>query len=107
MAGVRPVFYVSDGTGITAETIGHSLLTQFTQTRFVTDRIPFVDSVERAREVGEKIRVAAESYGVRPVVINSCMDTEVSHALAESGALMLDVFAPFIEPLERELEPGG
>ncbi|BDU16386.1 posphoenolpyruvate synthetase regulatory kinase/phosphorylase PpsR [Lysobacter auxotrophicus] len=104
MAGVRPVFYVSDGTGITAETIGHSLLTQFTQTRFVTDRIPFVDSAERAREVGEKIRAAAESYGVRPVVINSCMDTEVSAALAESGALMLDVFAPFIEPLERELE---
>ena len=72
MAGVRPVFYVSDGTGITAETIGHSLLTQFTETRFVTDRIPFVDSIERAREVAEKIRGAAEAHGVRPVVINSC-----------------------------------
>ena len=59
MAGVRPVFYVSDGTGITAETIGHSLLTQFTDTRFVTDRIPFVDSIDRAREVAEKIRAAA------------------------------------------------
>jgi regulator of PEP synthase PpsR (kinase-PPPase family) len=104
MAGVRPVFYVSDGTGITAETIGHSLLTQFTETRFVTDRIPFVDSIDRAREVAEKIRAAAEAHGVRPVVINSCMDADVSLALAESGALMLDVFAPFIEPLERELE---
>ncbi|MEI2455098.1 pyruvate, water dikinase regulatory protein [Lysobacter firmicutimachus] len=103
MAGTRPVFYVSDGTGITAETIGHSLLTQFTETRFVTDRIPFVDSVDRAREVAAKIREAAVEYGVRPVVINSCMDGEVGAALAESGALMLDVFAPFIEPLEREL----
>ncbi|MBW8811154.1 MAG: kinase/pyrophosphorylase, partial [Lysobacter sp.] len=56
MAGTRPVFYVSDGTGITAETIGHSLLTQFTETRFVTDRISFVDSVERAQEVAAKIR---------------------------------------------------
>ena len=56
MSTTRPVFYVSDGTGITAETIGHSLLTQFTDTRFVTDRIPFVDSPERAREVAERIR---------------------------------------------------
>ena len=30
ISSTRPVFYVSDGTGITAETIGHSLLTQFT-----------------------------------------------------------------------------
>lgn len=103
MAGVRPVFYVSDGTGITAETIGHSLLTQFTGTRFVSDRFSFIDSVERAREAATRIRTAGEVHGVRPVVINSCMDGEVGAALAESGALMLDVFAPFIEPLEREL----
>ena len=48
MEGVRPVFYVSDGTGITAETIGHSLLTQFSGTEFATRRIAFVDSVEKA-----------------------------------------------------------
>ena len=49
MSAARPVFYVSDGTGITAETIGHSLLTQFTGTRFATDRIPFVDTADKAR----------------------------------------------------------
>ncbi len=103
MTAVRPVFYVSDGTGITAETIGHSLLTQFTETRFVSDRFSFVDSVERAQEAAAKIRAAAERHGVRPIVINSCMDSDVGAALAESGALMLDVFAPFIEPLEIEL----
>ena len=70
MAGVRPVFYVSDGTGITAETIGHSLLTQFTETRFVSDRFSFVDSVERAHEAAAKIRASAQLHGVRPVVIN-------------------------------------
>ena len=103
MLDVRPVFYVSDGTGITAETIGHSLLTQFTGTRFVTDRISFVDSVERAQDAAAKIRAAAETPGVRAVGIKSCMDGDVGAALADSGALMLDVFAPFIEPLEREL----
>lgn len=104
MTVVRPVFYVSDGTGITAETIGHSLLTQFTETQFVSHRISFVDNVEHARAVVTSIQEAAERHGVRPIVINSCMDGAVSDTLAESGALMLDVFAPFIEPLERELQ---
>src|SRR5690606_24397143 len=103
MAAVRPVFYVSDGTGITAETIGHSLLTQFTDNHFTSERISFVDSIDRARSAAERIRTAGERHGLKPVVINSCMDSDVSEALAESGALMLDVFAPFIEPLEREL----
>ncbi|MGQ4659344.1 posphoenolpyruvate synthetase regulatory kinase/phosphorylase PpsR [Lysobacter sp. F6437] len=103
MAAARPVFYVSDGTGITAETIGHSLLTQFTDNHFTSERISFVDSIDRARSAAERIRTAGERHGLKPVVINSCMDSDVSEALAESGALMLDVFAPFIEPLEREL----
>ncbi|MGH8083834.1 MAG: posphoenolpyruvate synthetase regulatory kinase/phosphorylase PpsR [Lysobacter sp.] len=104
MTAVRPVFYVSDGTGITAETIGHSLLTQFTDTHFIGERISFVNDIESAREAAVRINAASEIHGVRAVVINSCMDSEVSETLAESGALMLDVFAPFIEPLERELE---
>ena len=63
MSSPRPVFYVSDGTGITAETIGHSLLTQFRDTPFAPERIPFVDSVERAREIAGRIREAGEAQG--------------------------------------------
>lgn len=103
MTLVRPVFYVSDGTGITAETIGHSLLTQFANTDFRTDRIPFVDTPEKAVEAAARIRAAGEAAGIRPIVVNSCVDARLTAALAESGALMLDVFEPFIEPLEREL----
>ena len=103
MTQIRPVFYVSDGTGITAETIGHSLLTQFADTRFTTDRISFVDTAEKAREAANRIREAGEAVGARPIVVNSCVDNELYRILAESGGLMLDIFAPFIEPLEREL----
>jgi regulator of PEP synthase PpsR (kinase-PPPase family) len=103
MDAVRPVFYVSDGTGITAETIGHSLLTQFSGLRFSTDRLPFVDSADKAREAARRIRAAGENAGARPVVVNSCVDAELNRLLAESGALMLDIFAPFIAPLEEEL----
>ena len=103
MIATRPVFYVSDGTGITAETIGHSLLTQFGDTRFTTDRISFVDTADKAREAAQRIREAGEAAGARPIVVNSCVDNELYRLLAESGGLMLDIFAPFIEPLEREL----
>lgn len=103
MSQIRPVFYVSDGTGITAETIGHTLLTQFTGFSFATDRIPFVDTPEKAQAAVREIRQGGEDHGIRPIVINSCVDPELSAILAGSGALMLDVFEPFIEPLEREL----
>ena len=103
MDSARPVFYVSDGTGITAETIGHSLLTQFSGLRFVSDRLPFVDSADKAREAAARVRAAGEALGLRPIVVNSCVDEELNRILAESGALMLDVFAPFIAPLEQEL----
>src|SRR5690606_32988708 len=55
MPDLRPVYYVSDGTGITAETIGHSLLTPFADVRFVTDRIPFVDAAEKAHAAAAEI----------------------------------------------------
>lgn len=103
MEGVRQVFYISDGTGITAETIGHSLLTQFTGVEFATRRIAFVDSVEKADAVVADIRAAAAASGLRPVVVNTVVDPDLNALLAESGALMLDVFAPFISPLEHEL----
>ena len=103
MPASRPVFYVSDGTGITAETIGHSLLTQFTEDDFKTDRIPFVDTQEKALAAAADIRRAGEAANARPIVVNTVVDPELTALLAESGALMLDVFAPFIEPLEREL----
>ena len=60
MDHARPVFYVSDGTGITAETIGHSMLTQFSGIRFQTDRLPFVDTPDKAREAASRIRIAGE-----------------------------------------------
>ena len=103
MSTSRLVFYVSDGTGITAETIGHSLLTQFAGTQFTTDRIPFVDSIERAIEVAGRIRDAGLAHGSRPIVVSSCVDAQIGATIATSGALLLDVFAPFIGPLEHEL----
>lgn len=103
MSGRRPVFFVSDGTGITAETIGHSVLTQFEGVRFDTQRIPFVDTEEKAERAAQRVREQGEREGTRPIVVNTVVDPRLSAILAASGALMLDVFAPFLGPLEEEL----
>jgi regulator of PEP synthase PpsR (kinase-PPPase family) len=100
----RAVFFISDGTGITAETIGHSLLTQFENVVFDTQRIPFVDDDEKAHAAVARIRNAGASSGTRPIVVNSVVDDRLHAIIASSGALVLDVFAPFIAPLEQELQ---
>jgi len=99
----RPIFFVSDGTGITAETIGHSVLTQFDGIDFDTKRLPFVDSEEKAHAACALICAAHAHTQARPIVVNTVVDPVLSGVLATSGALMLDVFAPFIGPLELEL----
>ena len=101
---VRPVFYVSDGTGITAETIGHSLLTQFSGVRFSSDRAAVRGHAGEGaggRRAHPRRRRSAAGCG-RSWSIPASTPTSTL-LLAESGALMLDVFAPFIEPLEQEL----
>jgi len=100
----RTIFYVSDGTGITAETIGHSVLTQFDGVDFTTYRIPFVDDEAKARAAALRIKTSYAQSGMRPIVVNTIMDQKLSDVVAESGAFMLDVFAPFLGPLEIELD---
>lgn len=99
----RPIFFISDGTGITAETIGHSILTQFEGVDFDKRRLPFVDSEEKARAAATELRSASWETGVRAIAINTVVDTHLSAIIAESGALVLDIFAPFMSPLEDEL----
>ena len=103
MTQTRPVFFISDGTGITAETLGHSLLAQFPDTRFRPHRMPFVDSPDKARDCAMKIRDAAVETGLRPIVFNTLVDPDAVAGLREADALFLDLFEKFIEPLENEL----
>lgn len=99
----RTVFFISDGTGITAETLGHSLLTQFEGIEFKQVRIPFVDCEEKARAAVKQIEEAAERDGARAIVFNTVVDPELCSLLATSRGLVLDLFAAFLAPLEAEL----
>ncbi len=101
----RTVFFVSDGTGITAETFGNSILAQFAiQSRHV--RRPFIDTVEKAWAVLREINDAAEREGKRPIAFITLVNDEVRDVLTAQGckAMVLDMFRTFVEPLEAELQ---
>lgn len=103
MTSARTIFFVSDGTGITAETLAHSLLSQFEEIHCREVRMPFVDSVDKARDCVEQIRAAGERDGKRPIVVSTLVSPVVAEALREAEALILDFFSIFIAPLEAEL----
>ena len=103
MAPPRTAFYVSDRTGITAEMLGHSLLTQFDEVRFNEVTLPFVDTVEKARDVVTQINQQGAADGVRPIVISTLARTEIAQVIGQAKALFLDCFEIFVSPLEREL----
>ncbi|MGX7002794.1 posphoenolpyruvate synthetase regulatory kinase/phosphorylase PpsR [Caballeronia sp. KNU42] len=97
------VFIVSDGTGITAETFAHSILSQFDQ-KFRLVRVPFVDSTDKARATIAKINEAVSLDGRRPIVFTTLVDSASNEIVQRSNALVLNMFQTFIEPLELELD---
>ena len=103
MSERRTAFFISDRTGITAEMLGQSLLTQFDSVEFQRVTIPFVDSVEDAYAAVAQVNAAAEADGARPIVFSTLVDDDVRLAIAGMKALLLDLFEMFIIPLEAEL----
>lgn len=99
----RTVFFISDGTGITAETLGHSLLAQFPEFNFRQVRMPFVDDLDKAIDCGRQIREAARKDGMRPIVFSTLVNPETIRGMQGIDALFVDLFEQFIGPLEAEL----
>ncbi len=99
----RTVFFVSDQTGVTAETMGHSLLTQFDGLRFRAVTLPFVSSIDKAEEAVRRINAAGADDGGRPIVFSTLVQDDLRHRLQAANALFLDFFEAFVGPMEREL----
>lgn len=99
----RTVFFLSDQTGVTAETLGHSLLTQFDGRGFRHVTLPFIDSEDKARDAARKIDKAAKGDKLRPLVFSTLVQDEIRKIVKEADGLHLDIFDVFLEPLEKEL----
>jgi len=98
----RTVFYLSDGTGVTSETFGQALLTQFGHLQLRQVRLPFVDSSEKAHQTVERINRQALLDRHRPVVFSTLVDAGVNDIVRQANCRFLDLFATFVEPLEIE-----
>jgi regulator of PEP synthase PpsR (kinase-PPPase family) len=99
----RTAFFISNRTGLTAETLGRGLLAQFEGLEFQRVTLPYVETMDQAHAAVARINVAAKADGVRPLLFSTLLLPKVRAIVAQSDALMLDLFEMFIAPLETEL----
>ena len=83
----RTAFFISDGTGLTAEALGHALLAQFEKIEFEKITVPYVDSEDKAHDLVRRINEAAERDQERPLVFDTIVDKEIRKTIDTSSAL--------------------
>ena len=108
----RIVYFLSDQTGVTAETLGHSLLTQFNGQNFRQVTLPFIDTRDKAEEAVARINQSVKDDSLRPIIFSTLVQDEFRAILRNANGLHLDIFDVFLDPLSEELketpthEPG-
>jgi len=102
-SAVRTVFFVSDHSGVTAETMGHSLLSQFEEIAFRAITLPFITTEERAREALQRINAAAAVEASKPIIFSTLVRDVERAIVKRANGLFLDFFDAFLAPLESEL----
>ena len=101
---IRQVFIVSDGTAITAETLAHAITTQFPDLNYQQTRMPFVNTVEKAREAAQTINRIGEESGTRPIIFTTFVEPDIMRTFNEHvQGHIIDLFRKFVGPLETEL----
>ena len=99
----RQVFFVSNGTAITAETLGMSLLAQFPDHQFQTRTVPFVDTLEKTHAVSDEINQSINEANQLPIVICTMGDADLIKIINQSKALVIDPFGDILPRLEKVL----
>lgn len=100
----RTVFFISDGTGITAETLGHSLMTQFETIEFESITLPYTSTLKKADDAVQRINLAQQQEGLKPLVFTTLINADIREHIRTCKGLLLDLFDIFIKPLEKELQ---
>ncbi len=100
----RIVYFLSDQTGVTAETLGHSLLTQFNSQNFRQVTLPFIDTRDKAREAVQRINDSGNSKSLRPIIFSTLVQDDFRAIVREAEGLHLDIFDVFLDPLAEELQ---
>ncbi|AXY03404.1 posphoenolpyruvate synthetase regulatory kinase/phosphorylase PpsR [Vibrio alfacsensis] len=102
----RDVFYVSDGTAITCETLGHVVLGQFP---FIPNEkaFPFVETPDKVADVVKEIETSYQRNGVKPLVFFSIVLPDVRELLLKAPAFSYDVLASIVQRVkdDTQMEP--
>lgn len=99
----RTAFFISDGTGLTAEALGNSLLAQFEKIDFERLTMPYIDDLDKANDLVKRINQAAQTDGAKPLVFDTIVNNDIREAIGEANGFMVDIFGTFLHPLETEL----
>ena len=94
---------ISDGTGITAENLGNSLITQFENIQFEKQTIPYLDSIDKAQALVLELDSCYLKTGFKPLLFITLIDQEIVDIIKQAHASIFDLFNTFIGPLEHEL----
>lgn len=99
---VRAAYFVSDSTGITAETLGNALLANFPGFVFRKHTVPFVDTVDAATLVARQI-TADHDAGLRPIVFTTAKNAAVRTVVGTVPATHIDLLSGHLGELESAL----
>jgi [pyruvate, water dikinase]-phosphate phosphotransferase / [pyruvate, water dikinase] kinase len=99
----RTIFFISDGTAITAETLGQSLLTQFTHIQFNQVTVPFVDTLEKAQFAVMQINNAEQQSGVKPIIFSTLINEDIRQMILTGKGVVFDFFDTYMGRMEEEL----
>ncbi len=104
---VVPVFFLSDSTGISAETMGNALLIQFPELHFERTVIPFISSVEEARRVVRELDATLAASARTPLVFTTAASDAVRLELRTTKCPVIDFFDLHMQRVEAILDTRG
>jgi regulator of PEP synthase PpsR (kinase-PPPase family) len=97
----RKVFFVSDRTGLTAESYGSSLLAQFPGFEFDSIKHAYVDSEEQALITAGVIDREAILSDDEPIVFSTLVEPDIQNIIENTNACVINLFGTFLGPLEE------
>ncbi|MBU0455577.1 MAG: pyruvate, water dikinase regulatory protein [Pseudomonadota bacterium] len=98
------LFFISDSTGLTIETLGNSLLTQFNYMDAERITLPYINTVEKAHQAAQTIQWYCKNDCKNVLIFSSLVDPEIRKIIRNTKAIMLDSFETFLPQLEQALQ---
>lgn len=98
----RTIIYISDGTAITTQSLGNSLLSQFSTIKFTSKVYPYVDSIEKAQSTLTEIE--AEYADTNPIIFSTLVDKTVRTIFIQSTYTCFDLFDLYLDEISKSLD---